>query len=166
MRVSVFRVAGGRNIILDDISVFRSIRGGWAATLEQVFDLTELQEYSRKAAGLDPALACAADVLAGANAIAAAEGALAAAKGHLLANLEARGTTVTETGLSTATWLSRETGVSAATARTQVKVANKLVTLALVDEALIEGRISFDYARVIVEAAEPACRFPDHGFAG
>ena len=30
---------------------------GWAATIEQVFDLIELQENSRKAAGLDPALA-------------------------------------------------------------------------------------------------------------
>lgn len=148
-------VGGSRwvSIFFDVSRLFLLYLDARAARVVHVFDLVELQEYSRKAAGLDPDLADSSELRAGVIALAVSEGLMAAAKAHLVAKLDARAITLVEDGLSTATWLARETGISGTSARAQVKVANKLVSLALVDEAFVAGLLSWDHVRVIVDAA-------------
>ena len=59
-------------------------------------------------------------------------------------------------GLSTASWVADHVHVARGGVATRVKVANKLrAHLGEVDAALSDGRISFDHARALADAANP-----------
>jgi hypothetical protein len=78
---------------------------------------------------------------------------LDAAEAHLLAELHDRSATEDAEGLATSRWLAREAALPAGAARQRVRTATKLRdTLTEVDDALTDGRIGFDHARVLAEA--------------
>ena len=69
---------------------------------------------------------------------------------QLLGELEVRGTCEAEFGLTTVAWLAQQAGISRATAKARVRVANTLrkkldVTL----ERMLDGRVSFEQAKVM-----------------
>jgi Domain of unknown function (DUF222) len=80
--------------------------------------------------------------------------ALDAAEAHLLVELDDLHATDHGFGLSTSRWLAREAGLPSGIARQRLAVARTLRdTLPEVDTAWTEGRIGFDHARVLADAA-------------
>ena len=72
---------------------------------------------------------------------------------HALAELDDRDGLDKAMGISTSRWLAREAGLPSGVARQRLAVARKLRDqLPEVDEALVDGRISWDHARVIADA--------------
>jgi hypothetical protein len=81
---------------------------------------------------------------------------LDAAQCHVLAELHARGTTDRRFGSRTSRWLAHHAGLPGGVARQRVRTANKLrQVLGDADDALTDGRIGFDHARVLAEATNP-----------
>jgi hypothetical protein len=121
-----------------------------------VYEWDGLVESGRKVAGLDPALAGDDELFEAARALETLRSLVDAAESHVLAELDARGACDAHTGLSTGTWLAREAGLPLGVARNRVRVGVGLrARLGAVDEALVEGRISFDHARVLTDACNP-----------
>jgi len=101
-------------------------------------------------------LATDAELLAAATALVGARSSSDATEGHVLAELETRGVCDRAFGLSTPSWLAGATGESRPVVAARLRVAMRLRTLlGDTDEALAEGRIGFDHARVLVDAANP-----------
>lgn len=81
---------------------------------------------------------------------------LDAAEGVLLAELDTRGTTDQLCGLRTSGWVARHCGGPRSKVTARIHVAAKLrTTLRLTEEALADGRITWDHARVLCDAANP-----------
>ena len=119
-------------------------------------DAVELAERCRKAAGTDVSFASDDELCAAAVDLERALGALGAAQLHVLAELDDREVCDRSVGLSTASWLAEHTHLPRGVASGRVRVATKLRRrFDQVDQALSEGRISFDHARTIVDAANP-----------
>jgi hypothetical protein len=73
-----------------------------------------------------------------------------------LAELDARKVTDIELGLSTRDWLAREAGLPSSVAGQQVRVARALrAPLDQVAEAMADGRLSWEQARVLAQACNP-----------
>jgi hypothetical protein len=71
----------------------------------------------------------------------------------LLAELEVRGTCEAEFGLTTVAWLAQQAGISRASAKARVRVANVLRRkLPVTRERMLDGRVSFEQARVMANA--------------
>ncbi len=121
-----------------------------------MFEGVDLVERCSKAADADVVLAGDDELLAAATDLEAARRRLDAAQAHVLAELHARGTTLTEHGLPVGAWLAHATGQSHATSRQRVDVAVKLRRLLdVTDQALTDGRIGWEHARVLARAANP-----------
>jgi hypothetical protein len=121
-----------------------------------VFDWVVVGELMRTAAALDTGLADDDGLLAGLRALVEVRALVDATEAHLLAELDRRGVTDRELGLSTPMWWARQAGIGVSAARARVQVARRLRDrLDVVDTALVEGRISWDHARVIDQAANP-----------
>jgi len=116
---------------------------------------TEFAEASRKAAGGDVSLLSDDEVLA--DALVALEGQACgeAVVAHLLADLERRGVCDREFGLTTASWLAHETHGSRPVLAARIKAAVKLRRFPVVDDALSDGTITADHARVLTAVANP-----------
>ena len=96
------------------------------------------------------------DLLAMASTIEAARRRLDAVSLHALAELDVHGVTDTRHGLITGSWLAQDAQLPIGACKARVKLAQKLrKSLPEVDTALAEGRISFDHARVLADAANP-----------
>ncbi|HKY17084.1 MAG TPA: DUF222 domain-containing protein [Microthrixaceae bacterium] len=81
---------------------------------------------------------------------------LDAAVGHTLAEMDRRGECEAEVGVSTGAWYAEVAGVPRGVAKARVATARKLGSvLTGTGEALTEGRISYEQARVIADAANP-----------
>ncbi|MFN8051144.1 MAG: DUF222 domain-containing protein [Acidimicrobiales bacterium] len=118
-----------------------------------MFDTIVLTETTAKVAGVDERLLADDELLAGVCVIEAARRYLDAAEGAMLAELDARGTTDVVSGLRTAQWLARETGVAPGTAHLRVTTAKVLrADLPGTDAAVREGRLPLDRARVMAGA--------------
>jgi Domain of unknown function (DUF222) len=119
-----------------------------------MFDVAEMTELNRKAAGADLHFASDDELLAAALGLVTARAALDAADSHVLAELEARQVCDRQLGSNTATWLAHETRADRVTLRSRVNVATRLRhPLGEVDDALSDGRITFDHARALARAA-------------
>jgi Domain of unknown function (DUF222) len=119
-------------------------------------DLAEITDRCRKAALDDADLATDDELYEAVVEVASARAALDACEAHLLSALEVRGACDRDHGLSTARWLADRTQIPRAVAATRVRVAVKLrAGLGQVDEALRDGRICADHARVLADAANP-----------
>lgn len=121
-----------------------------------MFDWVALGETGRKLAALDPSLAGDEALVEGVRALEELRRLVDAAEAHLLAELDARGVCDRELGLSTGGWLAREAMLPPALARARVQVGVALRSrFEGVDAALIEGRVSWEHARVLTRAANP-----------
>ena len=78
-----------------------------------------------------------------------------AALGSSLGELDVRSTTDERFGHRTAAWFASTVNCSRAEARRRVQVGRRLARLELVRDALAEGDVSFDHARVRSELAVP-----------
>ena len=82
-----------------------------------------------------------------------ARSAVDAAEAHALAELERRRHTDIRLGATTSKWLAQHANLPAGVARARLSLANRLASdLTVVDEALVEGRIGVDHARVFAGA--------------
>ena len=76
-----------------------------------------------------------------------------AAEAHALAELDRRRHTDIRLGATTSKWLAQHANLPAGVARARLSLANRLATdLTVVDEALADGRIGVDHARVFAGA--------------
>jgi hypothetical protein len=124
-------------------------------------ELGDLVDRCRKAAVVDVALGSNDELRTAVLQIERARSALDAVEGHCLAELEARDGCDVDLGQSTTSWLMWEGRLPRRVAAGRVRVANKLRReLDGVDAALGDGRISFEHARVLADAANP--RVADH----
>ena len=121
-----------------------------------MFDWRELEELAGKVAGLDAGVGSDRDLFEAAVAIERVRALLDVAEGSVLAELDRRGATDVTFGLHTNAWLSRDAGISRPTATARLRVGQKLDTqLPATRAGLLEGRISWDHARVMADAANP-----------
>ncbi len=82
-----------------------------------------------------------------------ARSAVDAAEAHALAELDRRRHTDIRLGATTSKWLAQHANLPAGVARARLSLANRLANdLTVVDEALVEGRIGVDHARVFAGA--------------
>ena len=115
-----------------------------------------LVSTGQQLADVDPRSLSDDELIAMVRAVEAAERAIAAARSHALAELEQRGTTERTAGLVTRSWLASEFGIPRSECSRQVRVASRLRrTLPLVDDALADGRLSFDHARLLCDLCNP-----------
>ena len=120
-----------------------------------MFEAVEMAESARKAASTDVSLASDEELLTAAAAMGSQRASSDAAWGHVLAELEVRGVCDREFGLTTASWFAHETHMSRPVISSQVSTAIRLRQLPVVDEALSDGAISSEHARVLVAVANP-----------
>ena len=121
-----------------------------------MFDVVEILELNRKAAGADLHFASDDELLAGAKAMVAATAMAEAAQLHLLAELDERQVCDHEFGSTTATWLAQETRADRGALAARVNMAEKLRRpFGAIDAALSDGVISVDHARAFARAANP-----------
>jgi hypothetical protein len=119
-------------------------------------EIGETVDRCRKAALADVALASNDELRELVGLVEAGRSALDALEGHCLAELDARDACDLDLGLPTISWLTWHRRVPRREAALRVKVANTLRReLCEVDAALGEGRISFEHARVLADAANP-----------
>jgi len=115
-----------------------------------------LVSTGQQLAEVDPRSLSDDELISMVRALETAERAIAASRGHALAELERRGTTEQTAGLVTRSWLASEFGIPKSECSRQVRVAMRLrQTLPLVDDALADGRLSFDHARLLCELCNP-----------
>ena len=91
-------------------------------------------------------------------AVEAARRALDAASAELVAELDGRGTCDERFGFRTHTWIAAEFHVERRDAARRVRVGRRLRLLGVVADALVDGRITFEHARVLVDAANSRVR--------
>jgi hypothetical protein len=113
-------------------------------------------DWAKKAALADWSLCADDELYAAVDVVAAARAAIDAAEAHVLAELEARGATDRDFGLTTTSWLESRTRIPRPVAGARVRTATRLRTLLPdVDRALAEGRIAFDHAKTLAHLANP-----------
>ena len=96
------------------------------------------------------------ELMAAALLIERARRTLDAASARVLGELDARGTTDRAEGMRTPRWLAHHAGLSAASAAASVKVGRALrTTLRDVGPLFDRGRIGFDHAKALADAANP-----------
>jgi Domain of unknown function (DUF222)/HNH endonuclease len=119
-------------------------------------ELAEVRDRCRSMATVTRAACTDDDLCQAAVMVASARAALDALELHVLAQLEARQVCDREFGLSTASWVADQAHVPRGGVATRVKVGTRLRShLSQVDAALSRGRISFDHARTLADAANP-----------
>ena len=118
-----------------------------------MFEAVELAEASRKAASADVSLVSDGELCDAIPSIAEARAALDAFEAHVLAEVDVRGTCDREFGLATLWWVTAQTRAPRPVVAARLRMGVKLRQLDVVDEALAEGRITVEHARVLVEAA-------------
>jgi hypothetical protein len=123
---------------------------------DELGGIGELADRCQKAALVDVSLAANDELRQVVTELEGARSALDALEGHALAELEARDACDIDLGLSTVAWLTWVVRVPRRLAAVRVRVATKLRReLDGVDTALSEGRIGFEHARVLADAANP-----------
>jgi hypothetical protein len=119
-----------------------------------MFDAVEVAEANRKAAGADCGLATDVELGDAVGWVAVARAGLDAFEAHLLAELDVRGVCDREFGSPTLWWVTSQTRAPRAVVAARLRLGARLrFPLGLTDEALIEGRITSDHARVLADAA-------------
>ena len=121
-----------------------------------MFDVVELSERCRKAAGDDVTLVSDAELLVEVEELARCRAALDAREVHVLAELEVRGTCDREFGTGTSSWVAHVTRADRRSVAARVKTGLCLRrSFDELDAALCDGRVSLDHAAVMARAANP-----------
>ncbi len=117
-----------------------------------MFEAVELAEAARKAAGADVALVSDAELCDAVVELAAARAAVEAAEAHVLAELDVRGATDREFGSPTLWWVTAQTRAPRPVVAARLRLGMRLRHLDVVDEALADGRLTAEHARVVADA--------------
>jgi hypothetical protein len=121
-----------------------------------VFESSVVVEQLRAGVESDPAGLSDSALLGVAGDLVRLRALLDAFEVSVVGELDARAVCEAELGLTTVGWLSAEAGLPRSVASARVKVARKLRgPLDAVAEALAAGRISWEHARVLVQACNP-----------
>jgi hypothetical protein len=120
-----------------------------------MFDAVGLVETAQKAAGADPRVCSDDDLLDGVTALEAARRALEVAECAFVAELDARDVCDRRFGHRTRDWLATEHGLERREAGRWCRVGRGLRSLEVVADALADGAISLEHARVLVDACNP-----------
>jgi hypothetical protein len=120
-----------------------------------VFDVVALVEQGRKLAGWDARCASDGELCTVAVVLVRLLSLLAIALAHVLCELDARGVTETEHGLTASSWLAREAGIPGRVARRHLAVGRVLRDLPVVDDAAVDGDLSADHVAAITDARNP-----------
>jgi hypothetical protein len=122
----------------------------------RVSDWMEIGDQARKAAAVDVSMLPDDELLVGIGALVEARSFLDATLGHLLAEIDVRKATEALVGLTAGAWFAREAGVPVAAGKDRVRVARQLHDrLDEVDQAVVDGRLSWEHARVLAHACNP-----------
>jgi hypothetical protein len=118
-----------------------------------MFDGVGVVETGRKLAGANVGAAGDGELCAAAVTLAELSSLVSVALSHVLAEIDARGVTDTDYGMTTAPWLAREASWPTAVARLHLNVGAKLrAVLPVIDGAVVDGRLTAHHARVITDA--------------
>jgi hypothetical protein len=110
----------------------------------------------RRIAGMNPAGGSDDEVCVAMVAFAELASLASAGLAHMAAEADIRGVCDREYGLSTASWLARETGLPTVVARSHVKVGSVLATrLGEVDAAVVDRAITSHHAKVLADVCSP-----------
>lgn len=121
-----------------------------------MFDTDQLCDMGRRLAGVDTCSYSDSDLLAAAVGLTELASHVATAQAHVLAELDARGVTDRAHGMKTVSWLAREGHCSRAAIRARLRVGRSLRHhFTEVDEAVRDGRLSFDHAKALSDADNP-----------
>jgi hypothetical protein len=120
-----------------------------------MFDAVGLVETARKAAGVDVRVCSDDDLLDGVTALEASIRALQATQAGFVAELDARDVCDRRFGHRTRDWLAATHGVERREAGRWCRVGRGLRSLDVVADALAEGRVSLEHARVLIDASNP-----------
>ena len=121
-----------------------------------MYDTVAALETARKLAGADARAADDHELLAAAVDLEGLVSLALAAQGQVLAELHTRGTTDTDFGLHTSTWVAAKTHIPRAVASEHLKVGDKLRRLLpVVAQALADERIGWWHAKALADAANP-----------
>jgi hypothetical protein len=123
-----------------------------------VFDVIAFEESAAKAAGVDPALACDAELLDAAVALERVRGLVELAHAQVLAELDERQVTEREHGHPTGRWLAGATGTSTRAATARVHQARRLRRFDRLRAAVAAGEPTFEHAASVAAVANPRIR--------
>src|SRR6478672_1625384 len=118
-----------------------------------MFDVADLTSRCSKAAAEEMAYASDDDLLAAVVGLQAARSALELAEAHVLGELRVRGVTDRRFGMNTAKWVAGQAKVDHRAIARRTRLGLRLRQLAVVDDAVTEGRLTADHAAVLAEAA-------------
>jgi hypothetical protein len=130
-----------------------------------MFDPAALTETGRKIAGVDVRICTDADLEEAAVGLAALRSFVEVTEAHVLTELDARGATDRNHGMRTASWAAAATGGARGPIVGRMKVGRSLRNhFDRVDEAVSDGRLSFDHAKTLSDVDNPASptSSPDH----
>src|SRR4051794_11703479 len=121
-----------------------------------MFDWVSLLEAGHKIAGVDTGAASDGDLLEAAVAVEQLRTSLDACQAKTTAELRHRAVCEREFGLSAGGWLAHAAQLPVGATKKRAAVAAKLaVTLTVTLDAVVEGRVSWDHARVLADACNP-----------
>jgi hypothetical protein len=123
-----------------------------------MYDIGGLDELGRKLMGADPGAAADDELREALLSITRHDQRTQLAAARILAELERREVCDRDFGMTTATWLAREANLPPNRCRGQVATAKALTHLPVITDAVAQGTISFDHAKVIAQAANPRVR--------
>jgi hypothetical protein len=118
------------------------------------FDVAALRDLAAKAAGVDVSLAGDEELMCAATALEEVRSLVDVAQGHVLARLEADGTTDRLAGHRTGTWLGHEARMSKARARSRVRGARRAREwFHAFDEAVARGELGWQHLDLLCGVA-------------
>ena len=120
-----------------------------------MFDTVALVEQGRKLAGWDARSASDGELGTMAVVLARLLSLLTIALAHVLCELDARGVTETEHGLTASSWLAREAGIPGRVARRHLAVGRVLRDLPVIDDAAVDGALSSEHVAAIADVRNP-----------
>jgi hypothetical protein len=120
-----------------------------------VFDTVALVEQGRKLAGWDARCASDGELCSMAVVLARLLSLLTVALAHVLCELDARGVTETEHGLTAASWLAREANIPGRVARRHLAAGRVLRDLPVIDDAAVDGALSSEHVAAVADARNP-----------
>lgn len=123
-----------------------------------MFDVAQLTERGHSLAVVDVRRCSDDELFDGVRGLAALRSLVEAAEAHALAELDTRGATDRVHGSRTVAWAAAETGQNRGSIHSRLKVGRALRhPFDLVDDAVCDGRLSFDHAKALVDVANPRC---------
>jgi hypothetical protein len=124
-----------------------------AASVVPMFDALAIVEATHKWAGTDVRVGTDAELFEAAVALEQARSLVEVASAHVLAELDSRGACDTTFGMRTAPWVASKAGTAVPPVRRRLRVGRALRRhFGVVDDAVVDGSLSFDHAASLADA--------------